>query len=52
MELGKADPRHGARLRDVAEGERERPERQKPQGVEYRRVGSLADRFVVVVKLL
>jgi hypothetical protein len=31
---------------------RERPKRPKPQGIEYRRGGAPADRFVVAVKSL
>jgi hypothetical protein len=33
-------------------GERERPKRLKPQGIEYRRGGALADWLVVVMKPL
>ena len=33
-------------------GERERPKRPKPQGIEYRRGGAPADWLVVVVKPL
>jgi hypothetical protein len=33
-------------------GERARPKRPKPQGIEYRRGGALADWLVVVVKPL
>jgi hypothetical protein len=33
-------------------GERERPKRLKPQGIEYRRAGAPADWLVVVMKPL
>jgi hypothetical protein len=33
-------------------GDRERPKRPKPQGIEYRRGGALADRLVVVMNPL
>ena len=33
-------------------GDRERPKRPKPQGIEYRRGGAPADRLVVVMKPL
>jgi hypothetical protein len=49
MELGKVGPdTPGGHV----VGERERAERQKPRGVEYRCRGLLADRLVVVSKLL